>query len=120
MEKTKVQENVCILLLLHEDETIQIVRNAIPIKATAPEKRLKLSKEPETIQSNTDTSEKETESVIEKKQSLISILQSEVEEKLEKQQEANKDVMDTVIVSFIFHIDIEPVNTSIQRATATE
>lgn len=74
-----------------------------------------MTKEPQKINSNNDKdkSEKETASVIEKKQSLISILRSEVEEKLEQQQKANKDVMDTVIVSLIMHIDVEPVNTSI-------
>lgn len=72
-----------------------------------------MTKEPEKINSNNDNSEKETASVIEKKQSLISIIQSEVEEKLEQQQKANKDVMDIVIVSPIMHIDVEPVNTSI-------
>lgn len=76
-------------MISYKEEPVQIVRNAFPIKVSAPEKRIKLTKDPEPL---IDTKQEKQES------SLLVSLQTAVEQKLEKQQKENKDVMERVIV----------------------
>ena len=74
--------------------------NAFPVKVTAPEKRLKLDTGADFDSAMPPPPPKKT---AENPPSLVKVIQSEVEEKLEKQRQDNRDIMEPVTVDDIVY-----------------
>ena len=92
--------------------------NAFPVKVTAPEKRLKLDKGADFDSAMPPPPPKKT---AENPPSLVKVIQSEVEEKLEKQRQDNRDIMETVTVNAVLHHSrLGRADATVIGATATE
>lgn len=85
------------LKLPAEEAPPQVVSNTFPVKAVAPEKRLKLEKsDPLGSLEGAMPPPPPKETPVGGQTSLIKTIQSEVEEKLDRQKQENRDIMDTV------------------------
>ena len=82
-----------------EEAPPQVVSNTFPVKAVAPEKRLKLEKsDPLGSLEGAMPPPPPKETPVGGQTSLVKTIQSEVEEKLDRQKQENRDIMDTVTV----------------------